>query len=173
MTRFKRLWAAPLLSIGVAMLPGTTLAETTVAYAVTGAEYAASPGVGHFAGFAAAEDDRALWWATVNYDVPLPTTVGFSTDIAPGGTFELQGATRDASGTFEGGVITLASTSLCGRETYQVTASVIGTMAGSPSGEFAGTFAGTLTHYRTRIFGRCITYAATVVGGVELTTTSG
>lgn len=167
MTRFRQMSVAFGLSTLLAVIPSLVLATTPVAYGIVGAEYAATASTGRFAGVARAVDDRAAWWATVNH-AALPTSVGGTGAITPGGGFALDGQVRDAAGAFTGGKITLLTTSDCGRQTYAVDGALAGTMTGTPSGAFIGGFLATLTHYRTRIFGRCITYAATVVGGVTL-----
>ena len=37
------------------------------------------------------------------------------------------------------------------------------------AGSGTGTFAATLTHYRTKIFGYCVTYSAGISGSISLT----
>ena len=76
--------------------------------------------------------------------------------------FALDGHTRDLTGGMDGGTITLLTTSGCGRQTYSVT----GHLTLAPGGTSDASFAMFLTHYRLSLFGRCITYGATVQGSV-------
>ena len=82
-----------------------------------------------------------------------------------GGTFAYIGIVRHIAGTFTGGSLTQTSgssgSSPCTNQTYAVTGSLTLTAPGSG----IGTFNAVLTHYRLRLFGQCIVYAATVKGG--------
>jgi hypothetical protein len=51
----------------------------------------------------------------------------------------------------------------CTNQRYRVTGALEDVRTSTTSGG-SGAFAATLTHYRTRIFGTCIAYRATVVG---------
>ena len=166
MTRLRQRSVALGLSVLLAVIPSVVMAATPVAYSIVGAEYAATATTGSFAGVARAADDGAVWRATVDHSA-LPTAIG-ATAAVTGGTFALDGKARDAAGTFTGGQITLLTTSTCGRQTYAVAGTMSGQMTGTPTGTFVGGFDATLTHYRARIFSRCVTYAATVVGGVTM-----
>jgi len=83
-----------------------------------------------------------------------------------GGTFSYDGQARDIEGTFiDGGSLTLTGALPgCSKQTFAVNGTLILT---SPAG--SGSFSATLTHFRKLIFGRCITYAATVKGAVAFT----
>jgi hypothetical protein len=152
----RRTAAALSLAAAIASVPVTTLAATT--YSLSGVETYADASTGKFAGFAFASDDYGTWKATVVHG-PLPTSVGDPAAAITGGTFALDGKVRDLAGTIDsGGAITLLTTSTCGKQTYSVTGTLL-------SG--AAAFAATLTHYRTSIFGYCLTYAATVRGFVS------
>jgi hypothetical protein len=151
----RRMAAALSLAAAIAAVPVTTLAATT--YSLAGVETFANASTGRFVGLAIASDDYGTWKATVVHDA-LPTNVGQSAAIS-GGSFALDGKVRDLAGTIDsGGAITLLATSTCGKQTYGVT----GTLSTGTAG-----FTATLTHYRTSIFGHCITYAATVKGFVS------
>jgi hypothetical protein len=160
MLRLRRLAAAASLSLAVIALPTVVLASTDVTYAVSGAEYAATTTVGSFAGVALASDDYGVWQAVVVHN-PLPTTTGASTAIT-GGTFSLEGRVRDLAGGFTGGSVTLTSDSACARQTFSVDGQLTLTAGGTGTADFAAQ----LTHYRIYLFGRCITYGATVKGTV-------
>ena len=158
--RLRILLLAIITAVGITTLPAVALATTTVSYAVSGIEYAATPTVGWFAGGAVAPDDFGTWRAMVVHG-PLPTNPGGTASVT-GGSFALNGQTRDLAGAIDGGTITLLTTSSCGRQTYRV----IGHLTLAPSGTGDAGFAMLLTHYRLPFFGRCITYAATVQGSV-------
>lgn len=158
MNRFRRLTIAASLSLALVSVPAMALAADA-AYAVSGVEYAATTTVGSFAGFAVAADDYGAWKATVVHG-PIPTSVGASSPVN-GGSFALDGKVRDLVGTFnQGGSVTMLTTSSCGRQTYSVSGSLALTAGGSGTADFNAV----LTHYRIWLWGRCITYGATVKG---------
>lgn len=160
MTRLRKMAVALSLIVGLVSMPAVALATTNVTYGVSGVEYAATETVGSFAGVAWASDDAGTWQTTVVHG-PLPTGVGLSAAIT-GGSFAVNGAVRDLAGGIDGGSIKLLTTSTCGRQTYSVVGHLVLTSGGSGDADFATV----LTHYRIFLFGRCITYAATVRGGV-------
>ncbi len=160
MDRFRRMFIA--LSVGLALVsvPTISLATTDVTYAIKGVEYAATTTVGSFAGVAVAADDYGTWQATIVHGA-LPTSPLGTTGVS-GGSFALNGNARDLAGAVDsGGVITMLTTSTCGKQTYSVVGSL--TLSGGAGG--AG-FNALLTHYRIWLWGRCITYGATVKGYV-------
>ena len=55
----------------------------------------------------------------------------------------------------------------CASQRYAVNG-VLGGVGPGSAGRGTGTFAATLTHYRTKIFGQCVTYSATVTGSLSL-----
>jgi hypothetical protein len=161
MDRFRRMILAASLGLTLVSVPAIALATTPVTYAISGVEYAATTYVGSFAGVAVAPDDYGTWQATIVHGV-LPTTVGGTTGVS-GGSFALDGKVRDLAGSVNsGGLITLLTTSTCGKQTY----SVVGSLTLSGGAGSAGVSA-VLTHYRIWLWGHCITYAATVRGYVE------
>jgi hypothetical protein len=162
------------LCLVVVALAATLAIPTTAAaapvstvFAVSGHEYAFTPTVGCFAGSALGNaGDRAAWNTCVEHD-PLgsvPTYVN-------GGRFAM--ATRSPAGSYDyvtgtfvhhGGTIeTINPGANCTNQRYLVTGALENVSTSTTSGG-SGTFAATLTHFRTRIFGRCIAYRATVVG---------
>jgi hypothetical protein len=137
-------------------------ASTSVTYAISGVEYAASSTVAKFAGVAVATDDFGTWLAVIDH-----TVLSGGSAAITGGTFSYDGRIRDVQGLFTGGSLTqTGGFSGCVKETFAVAGALTVT---SPTG--SGSFSATLTHFRKVIFGRCITYAATVKGAVAFTLT--
>ena len=114
---------------------------------------------GNFAGVATGQLP-GLWAATVNH-VPLTYTPGTQTPIT-GGTFTLKGIGGvTLSGAISGGSVTpTVLPGGCGNQVFTISATVQG----------VGSFIGVLTHYRTSIFGACVTYGASVTGSAALNT---
>jgi hypothetical protein len=72
------------------------------------------------------------------------------------------------TGEFVDGTVSLDSQEPgCGRQLYDIADAAIEVVKAGAEGE--AEFQGTLTHYRTRIFGHCITDFATVQGTVVFT----
>jgi hypothetical protein len=72
------------------------------------------------------------------------------------------------SGTFSGGTVTqTAGFTGCENQSYAVDGTLANVGPGGGSG--TGTFIAVLTHLRTTLFGRCVTYGARVTGMVTLT----
>lgn len=145
-----------ILAGGAAM----TAASTTIRYEVRGVEIYATATRGIFTGVTWAADDYGQWYAVVDhtaFDAARTATI-------TGGTFDLNGYRRDVSGAFSGGTVLLRSADVgCGREVFDVDGTL--TLAGGGTGVFDAT----LLHYRRSVFGRCITYGATVSGSVTFT----
>src|SRR5262249_20407024 len=106
------------------------------------------------------------WKASVMHQAlsACPFGSGMSCAIT-GGTFAL--ASSDGStlaGTFAptGTITPLSEQAPCGKQTFAVTGGPLATTNGP------ATFAATLTHFRTSLFGTCITYFATIKGSVTL-----
>jgi hypothetical protein len=129
-------------------------------YALSGFEIAATSTVGTFVGTGTTVGDSGVWSASITHTVLTGGTATIS-----GGTFAYDGIARDIAGTFTGGSLTQTSGSSgpspCTNQTYAVTGSLALTAPGSGT----ATFNAVLTHYRLRVFGQCIVYAATVKGG--------
>ena len=156
----RTLAASAALVLALAIPLSTVAASTTVTYGIRGIEIHATATQGTFTGVAWAADDFGTWTAVVQH---TPFDANRNATIT-GGTFTLDGRARDASGTFTSGSVNLTSADPgCGREFF----SVDGAM--SLRGGGSGAFSATLVHYRTQVFGRCITYWVTVRGTTELT----
>jgi hypothetical protein len=139
--------------------PSVASAQTTVTYGVRGIEVHATSTQGTFTGFAWTADDYGTWLAIVQhtaFDENRNATI-------TGGTFTLDGNRRDVNGTFTGGSVTFQwADPGCGREVFAVQGAM------DLVGGGTGSFDATLTHYRTSIWGHCITYGATVRGTTTL-----
>jgi hypothetical protein len=162
----RRLGIFAALALCVVVGVGTATAATTYTSAISGYEVAATSTQGTFAG-SANGDLGGYWTATIHHTALSPNAV------IDGGSFSLgtvlAGAPTLVTGTFTGGTITyLGSTGTCGNQSFAVDAFLGSVTAGAASGG-SGTFTGTLTHYRTSIWGRCVTYAASVRGSISLT----
>lgn len=161
---------ALLVAVAALALPaGASAAPASTSFAIVGYEYAFTQTVGSFAGTGAGNaGDSVVWNARVVHD-PL----GSMTTYVNGGSFQM--ATRSPSwhvdavtGTFvyHGGMImTLNPGANCTNQQFRVTGRLSGVTTTTTSGG-TGNFIATLTHFRTRIFGRCIIYRARVAGTV-------
>jgi hypothetical protein len=140
---------------------------------VAGVEVAATPVQGTFVGAGTGSTGDRLAWKAVVVHTPLGTDPAAPATIT-GGTLAaasfFEGAVTGLTGTFTGGTVTydpaLSSSAACGIQVFHVSGS-LALASGSSSG--TGSFHVLLTHYRTTIFGRCITFAATVKGAPGLT----
>ena len=160
-SRIIRHVTALLLGSMLAASVSVAAAATTIRYDVRGIEIYATATRGVFTGVTWAVDDYGQWYAVVDhtaFDAARTATI-------TGGTFDLNGYRRDVSGTFDpGGTVLLRSADAgCGREVFDVDGTL--TLAGGGTGVFDAT----LVHYRRSLFGRCITYGATVNGSVTFT----
>ncbi len=135
------------------VVPATAAASSNDA--IVGAELPSADlsTVGNFAGIASG-DLPGVWAATVHheqlvYAVDTPTKID-------SGTFTLRergGATLTIA--FDGGSVTPTSLPAgCGSQVFAIVATVGGVQL----------FQGVLTHYRVRLFGQCIAYAASIAG---------
>lgn len=152
---------APVLAIALA---ASTLAAstTTYTYTLSGFETSATSTVGTFVGVGTAADDAGTWSAPI-----VHTVLTNGTATIAGGTFDYDGTVRDIDGTFDYGdsLTQTGGFTGCTKQTYNVTGSLTLTVPSSGT----GTFSAVLTHYRIRLFGQCIIYAATVKGGATFT----
>jgi hypothetical protein len=155
------------LAAALAIPASAAAAPASTMFAVSGHEYAFTPTVGCFAGTAVGNaGDRAAWNTCVEHD-----QLGSEPTYVNGGRFVM--ATRSPAGSYDyvtgtfvhhGGTIeTIDPGTNCTNQRYRVTGALEHVSTSTTSGG-SGAFAATLTHFRTRIFGRCIAYRATVVG---------
>ena len=106
------------------------------------------------------------WSVTVDH-TPLGTAAAIT-----GGAFHLatrrDGTLTVLTGDFTRGTVRqLSGFTGCASQRYAVTG-VLGDVDPGSAGRGTGTFAATLTHFRTEIFGHCVTYSATVSGSLSL-----
>jgi hypothetical protein len=146
--------------------PGSTT------FAIRGLEYAFTQTVGVFAGIGSGNArDSAAWNTDVRHD-PL----GSEPTYINGGSFEMATTGPEdrldfVTGSYvhHGGTITtLDPGANCTNQRFRV-AGAIEHVATSDTSGGTGAFSAVLTHHRVRIFGRCITYSATVAGSATFT----
>jgi hypothetical protein len=160
-------WMFPILAAAVAQVisPASVVAATTYSDSISGYEYAATSTQGRFVGLASGTLFGA-WAATVDH-APLGTPATIK-----GGDFHLathlHGTFTTVTGGFTGGTVKQVSGFTgCVNQKYAVDG-VLGDVGFGSAGSGTGTFAATLTHYRTKIFGYCVTYSASVSGSLSL-----
>jgi hypothetical protein len=171
--RLRKTVVALFLALGtLGVLPVLAAAATSYTDSISGVEVFATATEGVFVGLASGPLPGA--WSADVFHGPLPSSVGLSGAIT-GGSFSLATVLNKhftlVSGSFDttGGTIRLRDQARgCGIQHYVVADALTNVGVGpAPTGN--GSFAALLTHYRAKIFGSCITYAATVAGSVSLT----
>jgi hypothetical protein len=145
-------------SVGLA--PMVAVAGTVYSDSAVAAEISATSTRGVFVGTASGNLPGA-WYAAVNHSPLSSGTVAIT-----GGVFDLYTAQNftpeTLTGSFTGGTITpLALGANCTNQRYQIAGTLTAVSLGSQN-RGTGTFAAVLTHYRTSIFGSCVTYFATI-----------
>ena len=159
-------WMVPVAAAAALVIsPAAAIAAPASADSVSGLEYAATSAQGRFAGIASGALPGA-WSVTVDH-TPLGTSAAIT-----GGDFHLatrlDGTLTVVSGDFTRGTVRqLSGFTGCASQRYAVHG-VLGGVGPGSAGRGTGTFAATLTHYRTEIFGQCVTYSATVSGSLSL-----
>jgi hypothetical protein len=150
--------------------PAGALAGQTYTDTISGYEYYYTSTDGKFAGTASG----ALpgdWNADVQHTTlclsctPTATITGGSFSVAT----TLGGIPTLVSGKFTGGTVQVINKGAsCTNQTFDVNG-ILGSVGPWYSGPGTGTFTAVLTHYRTSIFGSCVTYGASVKGTLSLT----
>jgi hypothetical protein len=161
-------WMIPALAAlaAVIMGPVSVAAAATYPDSVSGYEYAATSTQGRFAG-AAPGALPGVWSATVDH-TPLGTVATITGGDVYLATYQ-NGVPTLVTGHFTGGTVRqLSGFTGCANQQYAVNGNVGDVGVGS-AGTGSGTFAGTLTHHRTKIFGYCVIYSATITGSLTLT----
>jgi hypothetical protein len=137
---------------------------------VSGIETYATSTEGRFSGVATG-DLPGVWQAGVAHD-PLSGTN--SSAAITGGSFSvatvLDRSPVNVSGSIADGTVVVQESGLgCLNQQFEVNGRLgsVGINGGPRNG--TGVLAVTLTHYRTRVFGFCVTYSASVVGTVSMT----
>lgn len=165
----------PLLVAGVtaaalALVPAASAAPASTTFAVSMHEYAFTSTVGCFAGNGRGNaGDAAVVDTCIEHDplgsVPTYITGGWfaMTTTSPSGTIDfVVGSYVD-----HGGMITTINPGPnCTNQQYGITGTLEDVATSTTLGG-TGMFRATLTHYRARLFGRCITYRARVTASVS------
>jgi hypothetical protein len=108
-----------------------------------------------------------VWSATVDH-TPLGTVATITGGDVYLATYQ-NGVPTLVTGHFTAGTVRqLSGFTGCADQQYAVNGKVGDVGVGS-AGTGSGTFAGTLTHHRTKIFGHCVIYSATITGSLTLT----
>ncbi len=156
--RLLRLIVPVLAALAVLLLvPGSALANRAYTLQVKGIEYSATATVGKFAG-AATGRLPGTWQARV---VHKPITAAPTARITSG-SFQLYSDTKITGHFVNGAIRRLDTTTTCADERFDVR----GNLALDDGG--TGQFTVVLTHLRTTVGARCVTYAATVEGTLAL-----
>jgi hypothetical protein len=158
---------ALLLTLGLAVAvvrPAAAAGSVTYTDSVKAAEIGVTSNSGRFLGFGTGDLPGVFYTEVVH--TPLGTTATIT-----GGTLTLatrqNGQFAQLTASYTGGSVTQTGGSTgCSNQTFSVSASLGNAQLGSSTGG-TGTFTGTLTHYRARLSGSCITFAATVTGTVS------
>jgi hypothetical protein len=144
---------------------GANAAFASYSDPVNGAETAATSTEGTFAGYATGSLP-GYWTAVIDHTKLSPNAT------ITGGSFSLNtyfnGSLVRVVGTFTGGTVVLEKPSTgCSNQHYGVSG-FLGNVGVNSTGSGTGSFDVTLTHYRTSVFGYCVTYSATVSGSLTL-----
>ena len=164
-----RLRTITLIAIAALALAAPAAAAHTYSDTVNGYEYYATSTDGKFAGTASGALP-GTWNADVHHTTlclsctPTATITGGSFTLAT----SLHGNAILITGFFNGGTVQVIDR---GTNCTDQTFSVDGILAGVGPwyhGHGTGSFNATLTHYRTSIFGSCVTYGASITGTLNL-----
>ena len=158
-------WTVPIMAAAALFISPAAAMAATSPDSVSGLEYAATSAQGRFAGIASGALPGA-WSVTVDH-TPLRTSAAIT-----GGDFHLatrlDGTLTVVTGDFTAGTVRqLSGFTGCASQRYAVHG-VLGDLGSGSAGRGTGIFAATLTHYRAKIFGQCVTYAASVSGSLSL-----
>ena len=107
--------------------------------------------------------DSAFWQASVAHAALSSCPFGSSASCAiTGGSFSLTSSNgAQLAGSFTGGSVTpISQQTPCGKQVFGVSGALATTSG-------PATFTAILTHYRTILFGTCVTYFATVTGSLQ------
>jgi hypothetical protein len=155
----------------VALVVAVAAAAISPSYDVVGIETAVTPTQGTFVGTGLGSGGDGLIWKAVVDHTALSTNPSAPASITGGTLAALSfqnGERLPFGGVFTGGTVTYdparSSSAACGNQVFDVE----GTLALDVG---TGAFSVYLTHYRVRLFGRCITFAASVAGAPGLTIT--
>jgi hypothetical protein len=133
---------------------------------ITGYEYYFTSTDGRFAGHASGSLPGA-WNADVRHTALCLSCTPTAT--ITGGSFSLATDYTLVTGDFTGGTVQVINRGAnCTNQTFDVEG-ILGHVGRWYSGSGTGRFSAILTHYRHSVFGRCVSYAASVRGTLALT----
>jgi len=159
-------WMIPIVAAAALFVsPAAAIAAPHYSDSVSGLEYAAASAQGRFVGIASGALP-GVWSVTVDH-TPLSTSAAIT-----GGDFHLAtrlaGTLTSVTGDFTAGTVRqLSGFTGCASQRYAVHG-VLGEVGSGAARRGTGTLDATLTHYRTKIFGQCVTYSASVRGSLSL-----
>jgi hypothetical protein len=158
-------WLGPIVAAAALFISPAAAVAATSSDSISGLEYAATSTQGRFVGIASGALPGA-WSVTVDH-TPLRTSAAIT-----GGDFHLatrlDGTLTAVTGDFTAGTVRqLSGFAGCVSQRYAVHG-VLGDVGSGSVRRGTGTFAATLTHYRTKIFGHCVTYSASISGSLSL-----
>jgi len=159
-------WMVPVVAAAALFASPAAAIAATSSDSVSGLEYAATSTQGRFVGIASGALPGA-WSVTVDH-TPLGTSAAIT-----GGDFHLatrlDGTLTAVTGDFTAGTVRqLSGFTGCASQRYAVHG-VLDNVGSGAARRGTGTLDATLTHYRTKIFGQCLTYSASVRGSLSLT----
>ena len=164
--RVRRMLVLFALSLIALSWSAAALAAQTHNDTINGHEYYFTSTDGRFAGIASGALPGA-WNADVRHNALCVSCT--PTANITGGSFALATASTLVTGTFTDGTIQVTNVgSNCSNQTFDVEG-ILGDVGPWYSGSGTGSLSATLTHHRHRVFGTCITYAASVAGTISLT----
>ena len=155
-------------ALGVVALCASASASAAHTYndTISGYEYYFTSTDGRFAGTASGALPGS-WNADVRH-TPLCASCTPTATIT-GGSFSLAATYTLVTGRFTGGTVQITNPGAnCTNQTFDVEG-VLRDVGRWYGGSGTGTFSAILTHYRHRLFGICVTYAASVRGAISLT----
>jgi hypothetical protein len=133
---------------------------------IRGHEYFFTSTDGRFAGTASGALPGA-WNADVRH-TPLCLSCTPTATIT-GGSFSLATGYTLVTGSFTGGTVQVINRGTnCTNQTFDVEG-ILGNVGRWYTGSGSGRFSAILTHYRHRLLGSCVSYAASVAGTLSLT----
>lgn len=149
--------------------PAATTAAAASHDTVRGYEYFATSTEGRFAGTASGRLP-GTWNVDVQHTALCLSCPGTAT--ITGGRFSLVTVANHLPdlfrGSFSGGTVQVMDPGAgCTNQKFAVDG-ILGNVHGWFTGTGSGTFTATLTHFRHSIFGRCVTYAASIRGTLAL-----
>jgi hypothetical protein len=156
--------AAVLMAAATASSAGAATGLSSV-YVVAGVETSIpTNNTSTFAGGAlGSSGDSAFWHASITHAALSSCPFGSTASCAiTGGSFALTSSDgAQLAGSFTGGSVTpISQQTPCGKQVFGVSGALATTSG-------PATFTATLTHYRTFLFGTCVTYFATVTGSLQ------